>query len=78
MRRRLGEENNYQYEGTFEDGVLEEDRALENDLTRAQIDYYAVQYDISKLFLDTLQRMSFEERKEVLKGNSPIKRIIKE
>lgn len=59
--------NKYKYNMTFSDDHDEEDRECLNDWYRDQSSYYKTLDKINNIFLKTLQNMSQEEIKDVLK-----------
>lgn len=69
--------NKYKYNMTFSDDHDEEDRECLNDWYRDQSSYYKTLDKINNIFLKTLQNMSQEEIKDVLKHKTiiPVDRL---
>lgn len=69
--------NKYKYNVTFADDHDEEDRECLNDWYRDQSSYYKTLDKINNIFLKTLQNMSQEEIKDVLKHKTiiPVDRL---
>ena len=65
--------NQYKYNYTLEEKILEEDREALNDFYRAQTSYYNTLTDMNKIILGVMKQMSNDEIKTIM--ISPVIRL---